>query len=111
MDVFQCEMTQSGVNVDHPLPPTAAIWWAGGEAQGPSVERWESLCIDDVPPSSNWDKGNMIRSNLQDDRCLLLQRLFIVMCVVLCELLRGGPAQFDNSIKLLFELKHVTAKN
>ena len=29
MDVFQCEMTQSGVNVARPLPPTAAIWWAG----------------------------------------------------------------------------------
>lgn len=26
MDVFQCEMTQPGVNVDHPLLPTAAIW-------------------------------------------------------------------------------------
>lgn len=110
MDVFQCEMTQSGVNVDHPLPPTAAIWWAGGEAQGPSEETWESLCIDDVPPLSNWGKANMIRPNLKDDQCLSPQRLFIVMCVLLRELLRGGSAQFDDSIKLLFELKDVIAK-
>lgn len=26
MDVFQCEMTQPGVNVVCPLPPIAAIW-------------------------------------------------------------------------------------
>lgn len=26
MDVFQCEITQPGVNVDQPLPPTTAIW-------------------------------------------------------------------------------------
>lgn len=53
----------------------------------------------------------MIRPNLKDDQCLSPQRLFIVMCVLLRELLRGGPAQFDNSIKLLFQLKDVTAKH
>ncbi|CAB1456021.1 unnamed protein product [Pleuronectes platessa] len=26
MDVFQCEVTQPGVSVDRPLPPTATIW-------------------------------------------------------------------------------------
>lgn len=110
MDVFQCEMTQPGVNVDHPLPPTAAIWWAGGK-QGPSEETWESLCVDNVPPLSNWGKANMIRSNLKDDQCFSPQRLLIVVHVLLRELLRGRAAQFDNSIKLPFQLKDMAAKH
>lgn len=75
--------------MDHPFPPTAAIWWAGGKAQGPSDETWESLCVDDAPPLSNWGKANMIRPNLKDDQCLAPQRRFTVIHV----LLRSRPAQ------------------
>lgn len=52
----------------------------------------------------------MIRPNPKDDQCLPPQRRFKVMQVLLRELLRARAAQFDNSIKLLFEQKDATAK-
>lgn len=110
MDVFQCEMTQPGVNVDHRLPPTAAIWWAGGKAQRASEETWESFCVDDVPPLSNWGEAKMIRSNLKDDQCLSPRRLRVAMCLLPRELLRGEAAQFDDTVNTLCQLKDATAK-
>ena len=50
MDVFQCEVTQPGVSVARPLPPTATIWRAGGEAGGQSEETWAGWCVDSIPP-------------------------------------------------------------
>lgn len=81
----------------------------GGKAQGPSEETWESLCVDDAPPLSNWGKANMIRPNLKDDQCLPPQRRSTVLHVLLPALLRGRPTQFDDGIKL-FRQKHETAK-
>lgn len=78
------------------------------KAQWPSEETWESLCVDDAPPLSNWGKANMIRHNLKDDQCLPPQRHFTVMRVLLRALLRGGPTQFDDTIKLLFQQKKET---
>lgn len=72
----------------HPLPPTAAIWWAGGKTQRP-----ESLRVDDAPPLSNWGKANMIRPNLKDDQCLVPQRRFTDVCVLLPAQLRSKSAQ------------------
>lgn len=69
------------------------------------------MCVDNTPPLSNWGTANMIRPNLKDDQGLPPQRRFTVMHVRLCALLRGGPAQFDDSIKLLFQQKDMTAKH
>lgn len=108
MDVFQCEMTQPGVNVDHPLPPTAAIWWAGGKAWGSSGEAWESWCVDDATPLSNWGNANMITQDLKNDQHLPPRRRFAVIRVLLRELLRGTPEQFNHCCS---NKNHVTAQH
>lgn len=60
-------MTQPGVNADHALPPTAAIWWAGGEARRPSQSQKARLLMTHLP-YVNCKKKNAIRSIVKEGR-------------------------------------------
>lgn len=52
MDVFQCEVTQLGVNADHPLPPTPPFGEREGKAEGSVCGEMRTLVcsVDSSPP-------------------------------------------------------------